>query len=476
MKSSKKVLLLAAVVGLIQLGNCPAVVAQDSVQEIVTKYEPIAAKIIEETRRSNNSYLKLQELCDDIGNRLSGSESLEQAIDWAVASMEADGHQNVRKEKVMVRKWVRGTEYCKLVEPAEVDFPMLGLGGSVGTPKGGITAEVIVVSDKEQLDSLDDSDIEGKIVVFNKVMPPFSKTEGSGYGDTVQYRSNGAKWAAERGGVAALVRSVTAYSLESPHTGAMRYGDAETKVPTAAITVEAAERLARLQARGISPKVNLYMEARDEGEVPSANVLAEIVGSEKPEEIVVIGGHIDSWDVGQGAHDDGTGCVVAMEALTIIRKLGLKPRRTIRVVLWTNEENGVAGAGHYAAHHQREKHVAGIESDSGGFAPEGLSIDMEDKKKEEIAVKQLTEILKLLEPVRATKVTTGFSGVDVGLLKPLGTPCMGLSVDGRRYFNTHHTHADTIDKVDPDELTDCTVVFAVMAYVLADMPGQLGDE
>ena len=452
-------------------------VAQDQPSEPFAKYGEVATQIIRSAREGNDSWLKLQELCDDIGHRLAGSESLEQAIEWAQKSMKEDGQENVRAEAVTVRKWVRGNEYCQLIEPRPLKIEMLGLGGSIATPPEGIEAPVIVVDSKEELDKLPDEAIRGKIVVFNAAMPRFSKTTGSGYGKTVQYRSNGARWASERGGVAALVRSVTAYSLNSPHTGAMRYsgGPDVKKIPTAAITVEAATLMARLQARGKTPVVRLYMEAEDQGEAQSANVLAEIVGSEKPEEIVVIGGHIDSWDVGTGAHDDGTGCVAAMEALNILRKLNLRPRRTIRVVLWTNEENGTAGALNYLNRHKDEIHVAGIESDSGGFSPEGLSVEMQDKRKEEVAAEQLAEILQLLRPINATRVKTGFSGVDVGPLKSIGTACMGLSVDGRLYFNTHHTHADTVDKINPGELTDCTITLAVAAYVLADMPNRIGE-
>lgn len=452
----------------------PAQTTTSSKEDIAKAYSATAKKIFDSARSKNQSYAKLIQLCDDIGHRLSGSESLDKAIAWSQSVLKEDGHENVQAEKVMVNKWVRGKEHCRMLTPREFEIPMLGLGGSVATPKEGITAEVIVVSDKDELDALAGDKIAGKIVVFNVAMPKWTK-ESSGYGQTVQYRSNGASWAAERGAVAALVRSVTAYSLQSPHTGAMRYNAKIKKVPVAAISTETAMMLARFQKRGITPKVKLYMEAKSEGEVPSANVVAEIVGSEKPEEIVVIGGHIDSWDVGQGAQDDGCGCVVAMEALSIIRKLNLKPKRTIRVVLWTNEENGVAGARSYAARHTNELHVAGIESDSGGFKPEGLSIDMEDEKKQEIAAEQLAEILKLLEPIGATKVKQGFSGVDVGQLKPLGTACMGLNVDGRLYFNTHHTWADTVDKVDPKELTDCTIAVATAAFVIADMPGLLGE-
>ena len=450
--------------------------AQVNTPSKISSYAPVANRIIESAKNGNDSYLKLQELCDDIGHRLSGSAALDKAIAWAQDSLKKDGQENVQAEAVTIRKWTRGEESCELLEPRPMKINMLGLGWSIGTPPEGITAEVIAVKNKSELDALTDEQVEGKIVLFDYSMAMYSETDGAGYGDAVQYRSNGASWAAERGGVAALVRSVTAYSLDSPHTGAMRYDAEVKKIPAAAISVESAMMMSRLQKRGKKCVVKLTMNAKDMGEAPSANVVAEIVGSEKPEEIVLIGGHIDSWDVGQGAQDDGAGCVAAMEAINILRKLNLKPKRTIRVVLWTNEENGLAGARSYAARHQTDDHVAGIESDSGGFKPQGLTIDAADEKKAQIALDQLTEILALLEPIGATRVKPGYSGADVGQLKPLGTMCMGLTVDGRLYFNTHHTNADTVDKVNPKELTDCAITLAVAAYVIADMPTRLGED
>ncbi len=443
-------------------------------QEDFNQYQDVAKQIIEVGSKKNEAHKKLVELCDDIGHRISGSASFDKAVEWAKETMKKDGQENVRSETVMVNKWVRGNESCYLLHPKEKSLAMLGLGGSVATPVDGITAEVIVVNNKQEFDKLDAAQVKGKIVLFNGAMPPFSESEGSGYGTAVQYRSSGAKWASEKGAVAALVRSITAYSLNSPHTGALRYGNAEVKIPAAAVTIEDAEMLARYQARGITPKVKLMMEAKDVGEVPSANVLAEIVGREKPEEIVVIGGHLDSWDVGQGAQDDGAGCVAAMEALNILRKLNLKPRRTIRVVLWTDEERGGAGATHYAAQHQNELHVAGIESDSGGFTPKGLSLEMQDREAESRALERLKKMMPILAPLGRLEASTGGSGADVGKLKPLGTACMGLEVDGRLYFNTHHTHADTVDKVDPKQLGDCAVMLAVASYLLAEMPEKIG--
>lgn len=441
-------------------------------------YRETVDRIIAAAREENDAWLKLQELCDDIGHRLSGSPQLEQAVEWARQSLVDDGHENVRVEEVMVPKWVRGEESLTMIQPRELEIEMLGLGGSVGTPPAGITADVVVVANKEELDGLPDEAIRDRIVVFNFAMPRYSETEGAGYGKAVVYRVNGASWAAERGARAALVRSVTAYSLNSPHTGGMSYrgGPDVPEIPAAAISVEGATLMARLQARGITPRVTLKMEAANQGEAKSGNVLGELVGRERPGEIVVIGGHLDSWDVGTGAHDDGTGCVAAMEALNVLRKLGLRPRRTIRVVLWTNEENGVAGARSYAARHEDEPHVAGIESDSGAFSPEGLSVEMKDKRQEEVAAEQLQEILSLLRPINANRTMVGFSGVDVGPLQELGAACMGLQVDGRLYFNTHHTAADTVDKVDPDQLTDCVITMAAAAWVIAEMPERLGHQ
>jgi carboxypeptidase Q len=256
----------------------------------------------------------------------------------------------------------------------------------------------------------------------------------------------------------------------------MRYGDAERRIPAAAITTEDAAMIHRLRRRGIPVTVRLRMGARDEGEVPSANVVAELRGSEQPDEIVVMGGHLDSWDVGQGAQDDGGGCVAAMEALSLLRRLGLRPRRTIRVVLWTNEENGLAGAKAYAEAHEGElpRHAAAIESDSGVFRPQEFIVDLEDDEREEEAVKQLRSLLALTGATGMERVRGGGSGADVGVLRPSGVPVMGLRTEGSRYFDYHHTHADTFDKVDPRDLARNVAALAITSYVLADMPGRLG--
>jgi len=436
-------------------------------------YADAARRIRETALRERGAWDKLEILCDDIGHRFSGSPQLEQAAAWAAKTLRADGHENVRLERVMVPKWVRGRESLEMVAPRSATMSLLGLGGSIGTPAEGITASVLVVKGKKELLAAGDK-ARGRIVLFNNAMPPYDPEKGSGYGTAVRFRHKGAALAAAQGAVACLVRSVTARSLRSPHTGAMSYDNVVSRIPAAAVTIEDAEMIARLAARGHNVRLTLKMQARDEGLVPSSNVLGELRGSSLPEEFVVIGGHLDSWDVGQGAHDDGAGCVMAMEALTVLRKLNLRPRRTIRVVLWVNEENGLAGGKQYAKEHAEEKHVAAIESDSGGFHPRGYSLECKDKARQDAAVRQLEAMTALLAPLGATRVVAGHSGADVSPLKDSGAVLMGLDVEGSKYFDYHHTHADTLDKVDPQELQECVAAMATVAYIIADMPEPLG--
>ncbi|MCH8823942.1 MAG: M20/M25/M40 family metallo-hydrolase [Planctomycetes bacterium] len=464
-------------ISLLALGVLFVVAQGCASQSLADQYRVISYRIIESTLEENDGYQKMQELCDGIGHRLSGSSQLTQAINWAADAMRADGQDNVRIEPVMVPHWVRGNESLLMTKPRVAPVVMLGLGRSVGTPEEGITAEVVVVSDEKELEELGNG-AKGKIVLFNNPMPAYDPQRGAGYGTTVRFRSRGATLAAAQGAVACLVRSVTAHSLRSPHTGAMNYGDAKVKIPAAAISTEDAAMLARLQSRGVPIEVTLKMQAKTLEDAQSGNVIGEIRGSERPEEIIVIGGHIDSWDVGQGAHDDGTGCVMAMEAINVLRKLNLRPRRTIRVVLWTNEENGLAGAKQYAADHKAElrNHVAAIESDSGGYKPLGYSFECSDEAKLKIAEKQLRDIAKLLKPMGAGRITVGGSGADVGPMRDAGVVLMGHRVEGKIYFDYHHTHADTLDKVDPQEFSQNIAVMATMAYILADMPNRLGEE
>lgn len=437
-----------------------------------TGYEKVAKRIIDEARGSDQGWTLLTELCDDIGHRLSGSKSLERAVEWAIARLKAAGHENVRGEPVMVPHWVRGRESAELMEPLHRPLVILGVGRSAGTPPEGITAEVLVAADEAAFEALGDR-VKGRIVLFDNPMPEYDAEKGAGYGGTVRFRGGGARLVEAKGGVGALVRSVTARSLRTPHTGTQSYGEGIPKVPVAAVTTEDAAYIARLFARGKKVVVRLKMEAKHLPDAKSHNVVAELRGREKPEEVVVIGGHLDSWDVGQGAHDDGTGVVAAMEALGVLRRLKLQPRRTIRVVLWTNEENGLEGAKAYAKAHEKEVHVGGIESDSGGFAFVGFSVDHADEDARGRAVAKLQTLAPLFAPLGGQKMSAGFSGADLNPLKDRGIPLLGLRVDGSKYFDYHHTAADTLDKVVREEFVGDIAGMALMAYLLADLPDRI---
>lgn len=469
-------LLLTLALGCTFLSTSHVVAAGDPGDgSLAARYKADARRIIDAALAGNDAYNKLETLCIEIGHRLSGSPQLERAVEWAVAAMKKDGQQNVRAERVMVPHWVRGSESATMISPRRQRLEMLGLGRSIGTPPQGITAPVVVVKDKEHLARIGKA-AAGKIVLFNFPMPPYDPDHGAGYGQTVFYRTNGASLAAAQGAVAALVRSVTAKSLHTAHTGAMRYDPEIPKIPTAAVSIEDAETMARMTKRGIEVVVNLKMEAKTLPDAPSANVIGELRGRTHPEEIVVIGGHLDSWDVGHGAHDDGGGCVIAMEAINVLRKLNMIPRRTIRVVLFTNEENGLAGGKAYAADHARElkNHVAAIESDSGIFQPRGYSLECENDAYEKVALDQLRDIVRLLSPLGPMDAKLGGSGADIGPMKPEGVVLLGHRVEGSTYFDYHHTAADTIDKIDPVLLSKNVAVLATVAYILADMPDRIG--
>jgi carboxypeptidase Q len=426
----------------------------------IDPYRAAAARIIGAALTSDRAYSRLAHLTDHIGHRLSGSQNLDRAIEWAITEMKRDGLDNVRGEKVMVPHWVRGEESLELLAPVPRKLQMLGLGNSVGTSPEGITAEAVVVRSFEELDRLGEQ-LRGKIVVYNA---PYAN-----YGATVEYRWAGASRAARYGAVAALVRSITPVSLQTPHTGAMGYDADQPKIPTAAVTIEVAEFLQRMNDRGDHPRLRLKMEAKFLPDAESANVIAELKGSEKPDEIVLISGHYDSWDVGQGAHDDGGGCIVAWEAVRLLKELGLKPRRTIRVVLYTNEENGLRGGNAYRDAHRAEiaKHVLAIESDSGVYRPEGFGLVATAPLQ---ARSNMQEIAKLLSGIGADQIAADGGGADIGPMMREGVIGASLDVDGAHYFDIHHTPADTLDKVNPRELALCVATMAVMAYVVADLP------
>jgi len=430
---------------------------------IAADYQAIADSLIHAATADSAAYLRLGKLVDTFGHRLSGSASLEATIAWVLREMQADGLQNVRGEPVMVPHWVRGAESADLVKPRATPLKMLGLGGSVGTPKSGITAPVLVVTSFDEL-SRRASEARGKIVLFDE---PFTE-----YTATRKYRSDGPSAAARVGAVACLIRSVATASIRSPHTGQLDYDSTAGKIPAAALSVEDAMMLHRFADRGEPVVVTLRMGARTLPDAPSRNVVAEVVGREKPDEVVVLGGHIDSWDVGQGAMDDGGGAVGAWEAVRLIHRLGLRPRRTVRVVLWTNEENGGKGALAYRDAHAADlaRHVLAMESDNGAFNPKGYVLAGSDS-----AAAVVQQVAGLMQPINATGVqrVDGSPAADITPLAEAGVATMEIDVEGSRYFWYHHSDSDTLDKLDPAELARCVAAMAVMAYAVADLPDAL---
>jgi carboxypeptidase Q len=439
------------------------------------QYRSAAARLIGAALSSDHAWQRMSELCDGIGHRLSGSPSLERAVRWAEAAMKEDGLERVRLQRARVPVWVRGEERAEMILPRRQPLSMLGLGRSIGTPAGGIAADVVVATSFASLAAMPDSAIRGRIVLWDV---PFTT-----YGETVAYRSRGAVVAARRGAIASLVRSVGPVSLRTPHTGNMSaYSDTVPKIPAAAVTIEDATMIRRLLERGERVRIHLAMNAQTLPDTISHNVIGEIRGRTKPDEVVVVGGHLDSWDVGTGAHDDGGGCVISMEALRLIKQLGLRPQRTIRCVLWTNEENGTRGATAYADSlgDAVRGHVAAIESDGGVETPVGFGFraflpgtEKTDSVRTQLATTRAAEIARLLEAVGANRVRSDGGGADITPLMKKGVLGIAHQTTMAHYFDWHHTESDMLDKVDPITLRQNVAAMAVLLYVLADMPEPL---
>jgi hypothetical protein len=460
---------------------------------LTSKYGADAAKILQAAEIDDDGYVALTYLCDHIGKRLSGTPQLNSAVAWGAELMRKAGLQNVTVQPVMVPRWVRGSESGAMMYKGEAGpitrpLHMLGLGMSVGTPAGGITAPVVFVPSFDALDAMTPEQVKGKIVVFN---PGWH-----GYGVNTQYRTYGASRAAAKGAVAMLVRSATGLAMQIPHTGTLVYDAKQAKIPAAAISVEDALMIERLTKEG-PVTVRLQMDAHMEADVEAGNVMGEIVGREHPEQVVAIGGHIDSWDVGQGAQDDGSGIMAAYQAVTLIHKLGLKPKRTIRLVFWVNEENGDAGGQAYRKMIGEKigEQVAAIEMDGGAEKPLGIgygsmggprrprtpgagaSARTSDGSAMTPEVKQsvmlLQDIVSMLGPIGTETVSAGGGGTDIEPLTSDGVPGLSPRTTGEHYFDWHHTEADTLDKVDPVEFRKNAAMLSVVTYVLADMDGRL---
>jgi carboxypeptidase Q len=431
--------------------------------------QPATDRLIAHALHHSQAYEITAHLSDNIGPRLSGSAGAALAVKWTTEKYREWGIP-VRNEKVIVPHWVRGAERARLVSHNDQTIVLTALGGSVATPAAGITAEVIPVATYDELARLGRAGIAGKIVLYTAAMDMALVHAGEAfeaYSKAAEYRSRGTDRAAEYGAVASLVRSVGSASLRTPHTGGMRYRGKVPMIPAAAVTAEDAMLIERLVAKGDKVRLHLVLTPRLLPEVESANVVAEIRGREKPDEIVLIGGHLDSWDLGTGAIDNAAGSAMVMDTMRMIKTLGMQPRRTIRAVLYMNEENGLRGARTYARDHASElsRHVAALESDAGATEPIGFRTTLNDA---DIA-RHTSQFVAPLARVAPMKFATSkYSGADTRPLVDAGVPGFGLITEPRHYFDYHHTAADTLDKIKRDELTRATAAFAALAWMLAD--------
>ncbi|WP_210515162.1 M20/M25/M40 family metallo-hydrolase [Hymenobacter terricola] len=425
-------------------------------------------KIFDEALLRGESYDNLRYLTGTIGPRLSGSPQAQQAVEWGKATMEKAGFDRVYLQEVMVPHWVRGSkERGEIVGNKDkgIRVPVCALGGSVGTG-GKLKAGVVEVHSLDEVKKLPEAAVKGKFVFYNRPFNDALIEPGTAYGGAVDQRALGAIEAAKRGAVGALVRSMTSARDDNPHTGTMRYAEGVTKVPGAALSTNAADQLSQLLKANPDLQFELEMECLTLPDEKSYNVVGEIKGSRFPQEIITVGGHLDSWDLAQGAHDDGTGVVQSMEALRLLHATGFKPERTVRAVLFMNEENGTRGGNEYArlATQNKETHLAAIESDGGGFTPRGFNIEADPA-----TVAKIARWAPLLLPYHAADITPGHAGTDIEPLQAAVHPkaLIGYDCDSQRYFDIHHTAADTFDKVNRRELELGGASMASLIYLLS---------
>lgn len=412
----------------------------------------------------HSTYNRLAEFTDTIGNRISGSENLVKAEQYMLAALQADGLENVHLEAVTIPNWIRGKEFATLHTPfRDFELNILGLGNSVNTSGTILTAPILVVNTFEEL-KVRASEAKGKIVVFNQYCD-WKNNPVYCYGLSVNYR-DGANAASSVGAVAALVRSVTGFSINSPHTGMMSYDDGIVPIPTASVTVEDAEMMYRIQQRNQSMTISLYMEAEMKGTATGHNVVAEIIGSTYPEETVLVSGHLDSWDVGHGAMDDGGGALISWSVLAILKKLNIRPKRTVRLVMWSCEEFGGIGSQQYFDAHKDEIDTMSLvmESDLGVFRPRGIQFAGSSS-----ATAIMSRISILLTSINASSLVGGGEGTDIDPWQEVGVPGASLDNAAENYFDFHHTAGDTMSVLDPDEMDACAAVWAVTAWAVADL-------
>lgn len=417
---------------------------------------------------NGKAYSWLNYLSNQIGGRLSGSVQAQEAVEYTKRQMDSLGLDRVWLQPVMVPKWVRGTPEFAYIETRPgitTNVPICALGGSVATPDGGLKAKVIEVQGIEDLEKLGREKIAGKLVFYNRPMDPKQISTFSAYSSCVNQRYSGAAEAGKYGALGVIVRSMNLRLDDYPHTGSMSYGDTsvENRIPAAAISTNAAELLSTTLKLNPDIKFFFKQSCKQFPDVESYNVIGEIRGSEYPNEIMIVGGHLDSWDLGDGSHDDGAGVVQSMDVLRLIKASGYKPKRTIRTVLFMNEENGLRGGNKYAevAKAKKEKHVFALESDAGGFTPRGFSFDCSDEN-----FKQVESWIPLFEPYLIHMFVRGGSGADVGPLKDENIVLSGLRPDSQRYFDHHHAENDTFEHVNKRELELGAATMASLVYLM----------
>jgi len=464
-KDFKKSVLRTASIFLIALLSSSLYFLHGQKQDKNHPYLEIAGKILEKGLREEKAFPLLEKLTS-IGPRLTGSAQAASAVELMRQEMQALGLVKVHLEPTRVERWVRGkTEKAKIISSIGGTTPLsiCALGGSIPTPEKGITAQVLEVKSFEELNKLKEK-AKGKIIFFNRTMDRALIDSFQAYGQAAEQRVRGAAQAARAGGVAALVRSLTLRDDDFPHTGLMNYEPSVRPIPAASVSTKGANLLSELLRKDPSLNIQLKLDCRELSPVESNNVVGQISGSEKPDEIILLGGHLDSWDLGSGAHDDGAGCVQSIEALRLIKELGIKPKRTIRAVMFMNEEFGGSGGRDYARSQARKEeiHLAAIESDRGGFSPLGFGIGGSSQ-----AVKSLQRWEYLFELLGTFWLKEGGGGVDIAPLAQEGTILISLVPESHKYFDFHHSAKDVLDAVHPRELELGAIAMAIFAYVMA---------
>ena len=421
--------------------------------------------IYDESLTSRDTYKLLDHLCNKIGHRLSGSIGASKAVEWTEMIMNSYGFDKIYKQDLFVPNWKRGDkEEVRIIGQKDEELNVLALGMSVSTPKKGISAKVVEVQGIEDIEVLGRDKIKGKIVFFNRPTDQRLISTGSAYGGAVDQRTAGPTEAAKYGAVAVVIRSIGTAFDDVPHTGVTRYVEGIKKIPAAALGVKSADKLTLALKNNPNVKLFIKMNCETLEDAPSHNVVGELIGNEFPNEIITIGGHLDSWDVGQGAHDDGAGCMQSIQVLRLFQKLGIKPKRTIRAVMFMNEENGTRGGLKYAelAKKNNENHLIALESDAGAFTPRGFGVTAEAS-----TIKKFRSWLPYFDRNTISYFKKGGGGVDINPLnRLLGTPTIGFIPDSQRMFDIHHSDNDSFDSVHPRELELGTASIASLIYLI----------